>query len=56
MTQCQLLEKLRHGDRRSMAIDQDLRPLVRRHLRRALAKGTPAERARARKLLARSAA
>jgi len=38
-----------------MVIDQDLRPLVRRHLRRALAAGSPAERARARKLLAASA-
>jgi hypothetical protein len=34
------------------AIDQGLRPLVRRHLRRTLETGSPAERARARKLLA----
>lgn len=34
------------------AIDQGLRPLVHRRLRRALERGSPAERARARKLLA----
>jgi hypothetical protein len=39
-----------------MRIDQALRPWVRRRLRRALARGTAAERARARKLLATSAA
>jgi hypothetical protein len=36
--------------------DPDLRPLVRREVRRALVKGSAAERARARKLLATSAA
>jgi len=38
------------------ATDQSLRPLVRRQLSRALAEGSPAERARARKLLAAGAA
>jgi len=37
-----------------MGTDRALRPLVRRRLRRALTSGTPAERARARKLLATS--
>jgi hypothetical protein len=39
-----------------MRTDSKLRPLVRRQLRRALMEGSPAERARARKLLGAGAA